>query len=57
MNMVMEDMIWPINCYLINAYKNDFALIDEIIVYLKYENDLNKEILFPKFRENQDIKF
>lgn len=33
--------------YLINAYKNDFALIDEIIIYLKYDNDLRSNSYAP----------
>lgn len=33
--------------HLINAYKKDFDLIDEIIVYLNYESDLDREIYEP----------
>ena len=33
--------------YLINKYKKDFDLIDHIVVYLKYENDLQYGIYTP----------
>jgi hypothetical protein len=33
--------------HLVNAYKEDFELIDEIIFYLNYENDLGRGIYEP----------
>ncbi|MUH36902.1 hypothetical protein D9O36_13695 [Zobellia amurskyensis] len=33
--------------YLVHAYKNDFQYIDQIVLYLKYENDLERDIYKP----------
>lgn len=33
--------------YLINSYKKEFDLIDHIVIYLKYENDLENGIYTP----------
>lgn len=35
--------------YLVNAYKKEFELIDEIILYLKYENDLDRGVYQPNY--------
>ena len=35
--------------YLINKYQKDFDLIDHIIIYLKYENDLQNSVYKPNF--------
>ncbi len=35
--------------YLVNAYKKDFQAIDEIILYLKYENDLDLAVYEPNY--------
>ena len=35
--------------HLVNAYKNDFKLIDEIILYLNYENDLGRGVYEPNY--------
>lgn len=35
--------------YLVNAYKKDFKAIDEIILYLKYENDLDRAVYEPNY--------
>ncbi len=35
--------------HLINAYKNDFDLIDEIIIYLNYESDLDRGVYEPNY--------
>lgn len=33
--------------HLVHAYKNDFELIDEIILYLNYKNDLDRDVYEP----------
>lgn len=33
--------------HLIHAYRNQFELIDQIVIYLNYENDLNRETYTP----------
>lgn len=35
--------------HLINAYKDDFQLIDQIIIYLNYKNDLGRGIYKPNY--------
>ena len=37
--------------HLINAYKKDFALIDEIIVYIKFQNDLERGSYSPNYEK------
>lgn len=35
--------------HLINAYKKDFDLIDEIVIYLNYESDLDRGVYEPNY--------
>ena len=35
--------------HLINAYKKDFDLIDKIVIYLNYEDDLDRDIYEPNY--------
>ncbi len=42
--------------HLVNSYNEDFALIDEIIIYLNYENDLKRASYTPDYDRIKMLK-